>query len=86
MLRLAPVQRYRGQEVVAGTAEWRLRQESMVGGVLFAEAATTGTESHMGAGLGVRIRLPPQPANTLRFDFGYGSSGWNAFAGIGEFF
>ena len=41
---------------------------------------------HGGVGAGLRLRLPPQPNNTLRLDIGYGDTGWGFLLGVQEFF
>ena len=41
---------------------------------------------HGGAGLGLRLRLPPRPNNTVRLDVAFGDGGLGISAGWGEAF
>ena len=64
---------------------YRWRPEATVGVVAFSELAYLGDSLHGGGGLGLRIRMPPQPFNTIRIDVGYGDAGWNVLFGVEEF-
>ncbi|MEC7986817.1 MAG: hypothetical protein VX278_16735 [Myxococcota bacterium] len=85
-LRLPPAQWIRGSHLYSGALEWHLFPKHLFGGVLFAEGAHNTKDHYIGAGVGVRMRLPPRPNNTLRLDVGYGSSGWGVSANVGEQF
>ena len=86
MLRTAPGQRWRDSFLPSAVFEYRFRPQSTVGIVGFSELAYAENSFHGGGGLGLRIRMPPQPFNTMRFDIGYGDSGWNVLFGAEEFF
>jgi len=85
-IRLPPAQWIRHPYIYAAVAEWRFLQKSMVGGVVFGEAAYTDELAHWGGGIGLRLRTPPNQTSSLRLDVGYGQSGWGVLAGVGEFF
>lgn len=86
VLRTAPAHRWRSEFLPSAVLEYRWKPENTFGIVPFAEMAYVNNELHGGGGLGLRIRLPPQPQNTMRFDIGYGDSGWNILFGAEEFF
>lgn len=86
ILRTAPAHRWRSEFIPAAVFEYRWKPESTFGIVPFAEMTYVDEVFHGGGGLGLRIRLPPQPQNTMRFDIGYGDSGWNILFGAEEFF
>ncbi len=85
-LRLPPAQWIRAKNIYSAAAEWRFRQQEMLGFVLFGEGSYTDHLAFMGGGIGLRLNLPPQPSNTIRLDIGYGTSGWGVLAGAREFF
>ena len=41
---------------------------------------------HPGAGVGLRLLLPPEEINVVRLDFGFSDSGLGIYAGWGEVF
>ena len=86
VLRTPPAHRWRNEFLPAAVLEYRFKPQNTFGIVPFAEMAYIANEFHGGGGLGLRIRLPPQPHNTMRFDIGYGDSGWNILFGAEEFF
>ena len=86
VLRTAPAHRWRDELLPSAVLEYRWRQQDTLGIVLFSEATYVDDGFHGGGGLGIRIRMPPQPYNTMRFDIGYGDSGWNILFGAEEFF
>ncbi len=86
ILRTAPAHRWRDEVLPSMVVEYRWRPDSTVGVVPFGELAIVENALHGGGGLGFRLRLPPQPQNTMRFDIGYGDSGWNILFGAEEFF
>ena len=86
ILRTAPAHRWRSEFLPAAVLEYRWKPENTVGIVPFAELTYVDHNLHGGGGLGIRVRLPPQPQNTMRFDIGYGDSGWNILFGAEEFF
>jgi hypothetical protein len=85
LLRSAPYARWRGPALAGGVVERRGRGEGRVGAVIFAEGAWIDG-LHGGLGGGLRLRLPPQPTNTLRLDLAWGDGGIGLSAGIGEAF
>jgi hypothetical protein len=84
-LRHGPVARFRDESLGLAIIEARLRPAAIVGGVVFAEGAWVDG-LHGGAGAGVRLRLPPRPNNTVRFDLAWGDGGLGMSAGWGEAF
>lgn len=87
VLRSVPVGRYRAAQLGAGVAEWRTPAWGLLAAVAFAEGAWVAREGWMaGGGAGVRLRLPPQPLNTVRLDLAGGTAGWAVTAGVGEAF
>lgn len=86
VLRTAPGHRWRDPFIPSAVFEYRHQPEAPFGLVAFSEIAYAEDAVHGGGGLGVRIRMPPQPYNTMRFDIGYGDSGWNILFGAEEFF
>ena len=86
ILRTAPAHRWRDEFLPAMVLEYRWKPENTFGVVPFAEVAYANDSLHGGGGIGIRLRLPPQPQNTMRFDIGYGDSGWNILFGAEEFF
>ena len=86
ILRTAPGQRWRDPFLPSAVFEYRYKPMSTIGVVAFSEVAYAEKSVHGGGGLGLRIRMPPQPYNTIRFDIGYGDSGWNILFGAEEFF
>lgn len=85
VLRSAPLGRWRGETLLAGAVEVRVPIVGVLGGVVFAEAAAI-EGLHPGAGLGLRLHLPPRPHATLRLDVGLGEEGVVVTAGWGEAF
>lgn len=86
VLRTAPAHRWRDEFLPSGVLEYRWRPQDTIGLVAFSEVTYAEDSLHGGGGLGIRIRMPPQPYNTMRFDIGYGDSGWNILFGAEEFF
>ncbi len=86
VLRTAPAHRWRDEFLPSGVIEYRWRPQDTIGLVAFSELTYAEENFHGGGGLGLRIRMPPQPYNTMRFDIGYGDSGWNILFGAEEFF
>lgn len=84
-LRHGPIGRFRGDTLAAAALELRTDPRRLAGAVVFAEAAAIDG-LHGGAGLGLRLRLPPRPANTVRLDAAYGDGGFGISAGVGETF
>ncbi len=84
-LRSGPLGRFRADTLAAAALELRTDPSRLAGAVVFAEAAAIDG-LHGGAGLGLRLRLPPRPANTFRFDVAYGDGGLGISAGVGEAF
>ena len=85
ILRTAPGHRWRDELIPSAVFEYRWRPEATVGVVAFSELAYAEDSLHGGGGLGLRIRMPPQPFNTIRIDVGYGDAGWNVLFGVEEF-
>jgi len=85
VLRHGPVGRFRDRALAASVLEWRLRPDATTGGVLFVEGARVDGW-HAGAGVGLRLRLPPRPHNTVRLDIAVGDGGVGISAGWGEAF
>lgn len=85
VLRSGPVGRFRSPALGATVLEWRQLVGSTLVVVPFAEAAWS-EGLHGGAGLGLRLRLPPRPVNTLRLDVGLGDGGLGVSLGWGELF
>ena len=88
LLRGAPAGVYRGARLAAGALELRQGIGPTVELVGFGELALVeGTGGpHPGGGLGLRLRLPPRPDNTLRLDLGFTDAGWGLVASWGETF
>ncbi len=86
VLRTAPAHRWRDEILPSAVLEYRWKPENTLGLVFFSELTYAEDALHGGGGLGLRIRMPPQPYNTMRFDIGYGDSGWNILFGAEEFF
>ena len=86
VLRTAPAHRWRDEFLPSGVLEYRWKPQNTLGIVLFSELTYAENDLHGGGGVGLRIRMPPQPYNTMRFDIGYGDSGWNVLFGAEEFF
>lgn len=85
LMRTPKAQQIRSPFLPVATAEWRFRKERMLGLAVFTES-TYDTRPHWGAGGGIRLRLPPQPYNTIRIDVGYGDLGLGFSVGMGEYF
>ncbi len=90
LLRGAPSGRYRGPNLLAGAVELRAELSPSWGLAAFGELAWVPVDEdrspHPGGGLGLRMRLPPRPDNTLRLDLGFTDGGWGLVAGWGEAF
>ena len=54
--------------------------------MVFSELAAVDAKPYYGSGVGVRVRLLPGDTNTIRFDIGYGTTGFGMSFGVGEFF
>ena len=85
-LRLPFAQWFRGAQLYTITAEWRLFQQNPLGFVVFSEGGYVAKDTYYGGGIGTRLRLIPGEANTIRFDIGYGTTGFGLSFGVGEFF
>ena len=88
LLRGAPAGYYRGEALAGLAVELRQGLNDTFELVGFGEAvwvADTGG-LHPGGGLGLRLRLPPRPDNTVRLDLGFTDAGWGLVAGWGETF
>lgn len=86
ILRTTPAHRWRDEIIPSAVFEYRHKPQSTLGVVAFTEMAYAEKGIHGGGGLGLRIRMPPQPYNTMRIDIGYGDMGWNVLFGAEEFF
>lgn len=88
--------RFRGVQMVYGEAEYRFRitQNGLFGGVLFANASSFSAQSgsrlqtiQPGFGPGLRIKLNKVSKTNISIDYGFGSHGSNGlFINIGELF
>lgn len=87
VLRGASAGRYRGRSLVAADLEWRRDLFPALEGVVFAAGAwVEGTGAHPAGGLGLRLRLPPAHAESVRLDLGVSDAGWTLSTGWGEAF
>ena len=85
VLRSGSVGRLRAEELVAAVVEWRQGVGSALELVPFVEGAWVDGP-HGGGGLGLRLKLPPRPNNTLRLDVAMGDIGFGLSVGWGDFF
>ena len=85
VLRSGPLGRFRGAELAGAVLEWRQPLLPALSAVAFVEGAWL-EGPHGGLGGGIRLRLPPQPENTIRVDLGWGDGGLGLSVGWGEAF
>ena len=83
VLRSAPAGRWRGEWLTGAALEWRHPLIGPLGGALFTEAAYLDG-LHPGAGLGLRLALPPRPTGVARLDVARGEEGWEISGGWGQ--
>ena len=99
VLRSMPLGRLRAPGLAGLVGEWRHALAGPFGFALFGEGALAWEggawpggasglrpSGHGGGGGGLRLRLPPQPVNTVRLDLAAGDLGWAVSAGWGEAF
>jgi len=79
--------RYRADVIATLDLEQRWMVAGPLEGVVFADAAWVIDDGwHPGAGLGIRLILPPEAVNTVRFDVAVSDSNWGIYTGFGETF
>ncbi|MEE2750908.1 MAG: hypothetical protein VX519_05725 [Myxococcota bacterium] len=79
--------RWRAPRIGTVDLEQRWRLTPSIGAVVFSNTAwVQGTGFHPGAGIGVRLVLPPEDWNIVRMDLGFSDTGWSVTAGWGEAF
>ena len=88
VLRGAPAGYYRGRALAGAALELRQELGPTVELVGFGEGVWVQDTGglHPGGGVGLRLRLPPRPDNTVRLDLGFTDAGWGLVAGWGETF
>jgi hypothetical protein len=88
VLRGAPTGRYRGNVMVAADLEYRHAIAGPLSATIFGDGAWLSKQGppHPGAGLGLRLALPPQDQNVLRLDAAVSDAGWGLSTGWGEVF
>ncbi len=79
--------RYRARAIGTLDVEQRWMIIGPLEGVVFADAAWVIDDGwHPGAGLGIRLILPPEEHNVVRFDVAVSDSAWGIYTGWGETF
>lgn len=79
--------RYRAPWIVAADVEQRWMLTRVIEGVVFVDGAWVADDGpHPGAGLGLRLVLPPEHLNVIRLDVAISDSGWGLWSGFGETF
>lgn len=79
--------RYRADAIATADIEQRWMLIGPLEGVLFVDGAWVLDDGfHPGAGLGIRLILPPEMLNVVRFDVAVSDDAWGLYTGWGETF
>ncbi len=86
--------RFRGAHWIYGEVEYRfdISSSGFFGGTVFSNAQTYSDKAgnfintHLAAGLGLRLKFNRHSNTNLTFDFAYGAEGWNWYINLGEYF
>ena len=85
VLRGASAGRWRAATVAAAQIEYRHMVYDPLGVAVFTDTAWVGS-THVTAGFGLRLSLPPEDTNVTRIDIGFGPGTWGVVAAWGEAF